>query len=150
MIRCGERIRDFHRTAKKRGKATMDDARNNTGDGAVSDLEHASAIPILDGAGSQPIRLPAELDAEVGIAKDAERPLDERLEAFENVFESEVGDTHLARARNIERETGMRQLFLKFDGGNPTGTQKDRIALSLIHISEPTRPFTLSRMPSSA
>jgi threonine synthase len=108
----------------------MDDARNNTGDGAVSDLEHASAIPILDGAGSQPIRLPAELDAEVGIAKDAERPLDERLEAFENVFESEVGDTHLVRARNIERETGMRQLFLKFDGGNPTGTQKDRIAFA--------------------
>ena len=24
------------------------------------------------------------------------------------------------------------------------------LALSLIHISEPTRPFTLSRMPSSA
>ena len=28
---------------------------------------------------------------------------------------------------------------------NPAG-----MALSLIHISEPTRPFTLSRMPSSA
>jgi threonine synthase len=41
-----------------------------------------------------------------------------------------VGDTRLARARNIERETGLRQLFLKFDGGNPTGTQKDRIAFA--------------------
>lgn len=56
--------------------------------------------------------------------------LDERLEAFEDVIDSEVGDTTLLRARNIEREVGLRQLYLKFDGGNPTGTQKDRIAFS--------------------
>jgi len=76
------------------------------------------------------IQLPPELEAELAIARDRERELDERLEAFENVFESEVGDTRLARARNIERETGLRQLYLKFDGGNPTGTQKDRIAFA--------------------
>ncbi len=93
-------------------------------------LDGEGLLPILDGAVAKPLHLPADLDAEVSIAKDAGRPLDERLEAFENVFESEVGDTHLARARNIERETGMRQLFLKFDGGNPTGTQKDRIAFA--------------------
>ena len=29
-------------------------------------------------------------------------------------------------------------------------TVTDNLVLSLIHISEPTRPFTLSRMPSSA
>jgi threonine synthase len=34
------------------------------------------------------------------------------------------------RARNIEREHTLRQLYLKFDGGNPTGTQKDRIAFA--------------------
>ena len=30
----------------------------------------------------------------------------------------------------MERETGVRQLLLKFEGGNPTGTQKDRIAFA--------------------
>ena len=56
--------------------------------------------------------------------------LEERLEAFEDIIDSEVGDTNLTRARNIERGTGLRQLYLKFDGGNPTGTQKDRIAFA--------------------
>ena len=87
-------------------------------------------VPILDGARPQTTQLPSELDAEVSMARDQTCSLDERLEAFENVFESEVGDTRLARARNIERETGLRQLYLKFDGGNPTGTQKDRIAFA--------------------
>ncbi len=64
------------------------------------------------------------------IASDLSLPLERRLEAFEDIFESEVGDTLLVRARNIERETGLRQLYLKFEGGNPTGTQKDRIAFS--------------------
>jgi threonine synthase len=45
-------------------------------------------------------------------------------------MESEVGDTALSRARNLERETGLRQIYLKFEGGNPTGTQKDRIAFA--------------------
>ena len=62
------------------------------------------------------------------IAADPERPLEERLEAFEDIIDSEIGDTSLVRARNVERDTGLRQLFLKFEGGNPTGTQKDRIA----------------------
>ena len=95
-----------------------------------ADVDIGGPVPILDGARSQSTQLPSELDAEVKIARDQSCSLDERLEAFENVFESEVGDTRLARARNIERETGLRQLFLKFDGGNPTGTQKDRIAFA--------------------
>ena len=59
-----------------------------------------------------------------------DQPLFERLEAYEDIVDSEVGDTNLTRARNIERKTGLRQLFLKFEGGNPTGTQKDRIAFA--------------------
>jgi threonine synthase len=86
--------------------------------------------PILDGVVPQPLVLPRELEAERQIASDHETRLDERLEAFENIVDSEIGDTRLARARNIERETGLRQLYLKFDGGNPTGTQKDRIAFA--------------------
>ena len=53
-----------------------------------------------------------------------------RLDAYEDIFDSEVGDTTLSRARNIEREVGLRQIFLKFEGGNPSGTQKDRIAFA--------------------
>jgi threonine synthase len=39
-----------------------------------------------------------------------------------------VGDTLFCRARNIERLLGFGNIFLKFEGGNPTGTQKDRIS----------------------
>ena len=35
-----------------------------------------------------------------------------------------------SRARNVEREVGLRQIYLKFEGDNPTGTQKDRIAFA--------------------
>jgi threonine synthase len=70
------------------------------------------------------------LEQQRRIASDTDRPLDERLEAFEDIIDSEVGDTTLARARNIEREFGLRQIYLKFEGGNPTGTQKDRIAFA--------------------
>jgi len=108
----------------------MDEVQSKTDGDPVSSGPSGVVVPILDGAVSQVTQLPPELDAEVRIAKDSERPLDERLEAFENVLESEVGDTRLARARNIERETSLRQLYLKFDGGNPTGTQKDRIAFA--------------------
>jgi threonine synthase len=64
------------------------------------------------------------------ITADPNRTLEERLEAYEDIIDSEVGDTAFIRARNIERETGLRQIFLKFEGGNPTGTQKDRIAFA--------------------
>ncbi|MDH3814733.1 MAG: pyridoxal-phosphate dependent enzyme [Acidobacteriota bacterium] len=108
----------------------MKGAPNETEKGGGSEVASGSVLPILDGAASRSLQLPPELEAELAIARDRGCGLDERLEAFENVFESEVGDTRLARARNIERETGMRQLYLKFDGGNPTGTQKDRIAFA--------------------
>ena len=64
------------------------------------------------------------------IATDEDYSLLERVEAFEDLIDAEVGDTDLTRARNVERRTGLRQLFLKFEGGNPTGTQKDRIAFA--------------------
>ena len=58
--------------------------------------------------------------------------LEQRLEAFETIFDSEIGDTGLTRARSLERAFGLRQLYLKFEGGNPTGTQKDRIAFAQV------------------
>jgi threonine synthase len=84
----------------------------------------------LDGAESLEPVLTPELEAARKIASDPARPLKERLPAFEDIMDSEVGDTSLTRARNIERELRLRQLYLKFEGGNPTGTQKDRIAFA--------------------
>ena len=49
---------------------------------------------------------------------------------------------HFAKA---ESEAGVGLWELRLDG-----QEGDELELSLIHISEPTRPFTLSRMPSSA
>jgi len=115
------------------GNTNRKDASVNHDHDRLSDPETTLAIgttPILDGVASQPLVLPRELEAERQNASDKGARLDERLEAFENIIDSEIGDTRLARARNIERETGLRQLYLKFDGGNPTGTQKDRIAFA--------------------
>ncbi|MEO9804734.1 MAG: pyridoxal-phosphate dependent enzyme [Reichenbachiella sp.] len=64
------------------------------------------------------------------LVKDVTLSLVDRIESYEDIINLEVGDTSLSRARNIERKTDLRQLFLKFEGGNPTGTQKDRIAFA--------------------
>jgi threonine synthase len=95
--------------------------------------DQASSVLVLtplDGAESLEPLLTPELEAARGIAADSRRPLPERLRAFEDIIDSEVGDTSLTRARNVEREASLRQLYLKFEGGNPTGTQKDRIAFA--------------------
>ena len=88
--------------------------------------------PLLDMAVGNDPPIGPDMAARVAVAADLAAPLWERLEAFEDVTDSEVGDTTLTRARNIERGAGMRQLFLKFEGGNPTGTQKDRIAFAQV------------------
>ena len=87
---------------------------------------------LLDDASSQITPFEPELETQKRIAADKTQTLETRLDAYEDIFESEVGDTSLARARNIEREVGFRQIFLKFEGGNPTGTQKDRIAFTQV------------------
>ncbi|MBI4719787.1 MAG: pyridoxal-phosphate dependent enzyme [Chitinivibrionia bacterium] len=83
---------------------------------------------VMDGASSQEDLFADVLAMTTRMAKDSQRPLEERLEAFDDIIDSEVGDTYFSRARNLEREISMRQLFFKFEGGNPSGTQKDRIA----------------------
>ena len=67
------------------------------------------------------------------------------------------GGTPLIHAPALSAETGN-TVYLKFEGMNPTGSFKDRgmtsamtaakrdgakavVCLSLIHISEPTRPY---------
>jgi threonine synthase len=84
----------------------------------------------MDGATGEVARTVDQVAPQRTIAADAGLDLEDRLEAYEDIIDSEIGDTPLVRARNTERETGLRQLFLKFEGGNPTGTQKDRIAFA--------------------
>lgn len=85
---------------------------------------------LMDGAVGEVDNTIRDVDAQRRIAIDSDKPLALRLEAYEDIIDSQVGDTNMVRARNIEREMGLRQIFLKFEGGNPTGTQKDRIAFA--------------------
>ncbi len=94
-------------------------------------MEHNNRpFNLIDGATGETLQVLREVDEKKKISENPELPLEDRLEALEDIFDSEVGDTSLVRARNIEREVGLRQLYLKFEGGNPTGTQKDRIAFA--------------------
>jgi len=85
---------------------------------------------LIDGASNKSVDFFSEREGQINAIHNPELSFDEKLEAFEDIMESEVGDTILVRARNLEREFSLRQIFLKFEGGNPTGTQKDRIAFA--------------------
>jgi threonine synthase len=86
-------------------------------------------LNLLDDA----VSLPEEdLGSHRATAADASRIIEERLDAYDDIIDSDVGDTSLSRARNIEREFDLRQLYLKFEGANPSGTQKDRIAFAQV------------------
>ena len=87
---------------------------------------------LLNGASAQFDTVLPEIEDLKRIAADPGRSREERLDAYEDIIASEVGDTTLVRARNLEREIGLRQIFLKFEGGNPSGTQKDRIAFAQV------------------
>lgn len=91
---------------------------------------HSHPLEILNGATSKDVLITSSIESRAAVAGDTSLELDERLEAYEDLLDSEVGDTTLSRARNIERSQGLRQLYVKFEGGNPTGTQKDRIAFA--------------------
>jgi threonine synthase len=86
--------------------------------------------PFFDGAAAAGPPLVEQWREDRRVAADPRNDLRTRLDALENIFESEIGDTSLSRARNAERELGLRQIHLKFEGGNATGTQKDRIAFT--------------------
>lgn len=85
---------------------------------------------LIDGATGVGVELTSSLEKLKSRILDKSIYIDERLEAYEDIIDSEVGDTSLVRARNTEREFSLRQIYLKFEGSNPTGTQKDRIAFA--------------------
>lgn len=64
------------------------------------------------------------------VSADSKQPLNERIAAFKTIVELEIGGTWLRRSRAVERDFGIANLYLKFEGDNPTGTQKDRIAFA--------------------
>ncbi len=65
--------------------------------------------------------------------RDPSKSMVDRLECYEDIISLEVGDTGLSRAKTLEREFDMRQLYIKYEGDNPTGTQKDRIAFAQLY-----------------
>ncbi len=47
-----------------------------------------------------------------------------------------IGDTIFTRSRNLEQLLGFGNIYLKFEGGNPTGTMKDRAAYSCLKMAK--------------
>ena len=87
---------------------------------------------LLDNARGQLNSVYDEIGSLKQRVQDESLTLSERSEAYGDIIASEVGDSLMSRARNLEREYGFRQLYLKFEGSNPSGTQKDRIAFAQV------------------
>jgi threonine synthase len=108
---------------------TREPSTKSVADPVSSPEETHQGLNLLDDA----VSLPEEdVGSHRAAAADAGRSIEERLDAYDDIIDSDVGDTSLSRARNIERDYGLRQLFLKFEGANPSGTQKDRIAFAQV------------------
>ncbi len=87
---------------------------------------------LLDGVKSAQIKITKEVKSLSELVKDKQLSMVDRIECFEDIISLEIGDTSLNRARNLERELGIRQLYVKYEGENPSGTQKDRIAFAQV------------------
>jgi threonine synthase len=87
---------------------------------------------LLDGVKSPVISETSEVRILSETSKNASLGIVERIDAFEDIINLEVGDTNLTRVRTLERDYDLRQLFIKYEGNNPSGTQKDRIAFAQV------------------
>ena len=96
------------------------------GNGTISTNLLDGAIAAVHDVSQEAIQLSS-------LTQDRSLSLVDRIESYEDIINLEIGDTSITRARNLERESGVRQIYLKFEGNNPTGTQKDRIAFSQCH-----------------
>lgn len=88
---------------------------------------------LLDGVKTADIKITKEVRSLSDHVQDHSLSLVDRIECFEDIISLEIGDTSLNRARNLERELNLRQLYIKYEGENPSGTQKDRIAFAQVH-----------------
>ena len=88
---------------------------------------------LKDGVKSANIKVSSETRKLSDYVKDKSNSLIDRLECYEDIINIEIGDTGLNRAKTLEREFDIRQLYIKYEGDNPTGTQKDRIAFAQVY-----------------
>ncbi|AZQ58894.1 pyridoxal-phosphate dependent enzyme [Maribacter sp. MJ134] len=88
---------------------------------------------LKDGVKSAENKVSSEARKLSVLVKDTTKSLVDRLECYEDIISLEVGDTGLSRAKTLEREFDVRQLYIKYEGDNPTGTQKDRIAFAQLY-----------------
>lgn len=88
---------------------------------------------LRDGVKTSDNKVSAETEKLAVFVKDESKSLIDRLECYEDIINLEVGDTALNRAKTLEREFDIRQLYIKYEGDNPTGTQKDRIAFAQMY-----------------
>ena len=54
----------------------------------------------------------------------------------EELIKHDIGDTIFARSRNTEKLLNINNIYLKFEGGNPTGTMKDRAAYACLKAAK--------------
>ena len=73
-------------------------------------------INILDGVKSADIKITKEVNSLSNMVKDTKLSVVDRIESFEDIISLEIGDTSLKRARNLEREFNIRQLYIKYEG----------------------------------
>ena len=90
-------------------------------------------MDLKDGVKTSENKVSAEAKSLGELVRDSKKSLVDRLESYEDIINLEVGDTRLQRAKTLEREFGIRQLYIKYEGDNPTGTQKDRIAFAQVY-----------------
>ena len=68
---------------------------------------------LLDGVQPISIHHPAEVVSLSAKTQDQTLSMVDRIESFEDIINLEVGDTNLTRARALEREFDIRQLYIK-------------------------------------
>lgn len=88
---------------------------------------------LKDGVKTAENKVSAETKKLSAFVRDDSKSMIDRLECYEDIINLEVGDTGLNRTKSLEREFDIRQLFIKYEGDNPTGTQKDRIAFAQVY-----------------
>lgn len=88
---------------------------------------------LRDGVKSATNKVSSKTQNLSAFVKNTSKSLVDRLESFEDIINFEVGDTGLTRAKTLEREFDIRELHIKYEGDNPTGTQKDRIAFAQVY-----------------
>lgn len=88
---------------------------------------------LRDGVKSATNKVSSKTQRLSDFVKIKSKSLVDRLESFEDIINFEVGDTGLTRAKTLEREFDISQLHIKYEGDNPTGTQKDRIAFAQVY-----------------